>query len=177
MIFLRILLICSILTVFYGCRGKQDDVPKVDNEQTKTVVTNAVKAVEKPKDKQDFKRQYPKPKLPDYLEKNSNMPAGMDKLHAVERDFVAEQLEKLNKKLSASSAELTLAEKKARISDPKLGLLYKELIDKQIEYSRAREANSEYAAAKQKNVEIFREYQKMVKRQENLIKKEKADVK
>jgi len=178
MIFMRFLLVLTLFSFVYGCRGKKDETPQTGRDTNTVAAADSaepVKNTDKAKPKPDFKRQYPKPKLPQYLEKNKNMPAGMEKLHAVERDYVAEQLAKLGKKLHDSSEAVSAAEKQARAGDPKLGQLYKEMINKRIEYNRALNANGSYAAANRANAEALIEYNKMALRQKSLKKKETSN--
>jgi PBP1b-binding outer membrane lipoprotein LpoB len=172
--FMRFLLAFAVIGMLSGCR---DEVRPPTEDESKVSVPTVKKGAEDigSKPVAPIKNQYPDSKLPEYLEKTKDMPAGMAKAREVQREMVAAELEKQAKALNQASVKLSEAEKKARIADPKLGLLYKELIDKQIEYRKALEGNKEYAAAKKQNAEVYKKYQQMLKRQKDLIKKEKLD--
>jgi len=172
--FIRYIMVIAAFSVVAGC-GDKAPPPASDSTAEKTenkpVVTNNA-AVDK---KNGESKKYPEVKLPSYLEKTKNMPAGREKAKAVEREYVAEKLVELQQKLMDSSAAMNAAEKKARVADPKLGKLYKDLIDGQIRYRQALDTSEIYAAAKKDNVKALKEYHKMIERSNRLNKKEKSD--
>jgi hypothetical protein len=163
-------MVVAILSAVVGCRGKEQ--PESAGGVTNSV---SVKSSAEAKAGKKTTVRKSKTKLPAYLENTKDMPAGMAKSREVQREFVAEKLEQLQKQLMKDSEEVNRAENTARISDPKLGKLYKELIDKQIEYRSALDANEVYAAAKKSSIETLKQYQFMVERSKTLNKEKSND--
>jgi len=178
MTIVRYLMVLGILIAVAGCRGKEeektDSVPDAAEQPVKDV-KKADKEPAEPEAKAQ-KSAYPKAKLPGYLEKTKNMPAGMEKAMAVKREYIAEQLAKTGEKLTETSKSVAQAERKARSGDPQLGLLYKKMLDARIAYNRALAANPVYAEAKTANTETWKRYHDLIERQKK-INKEMKNVK
>ena len=171
---LRILAVLVLLFAVSGCGKRQDMTAEKQSIKPESSLKTAV--ADKPESKVAEPAQVEKQvKLPGYLEKTKNMPAGMDKARAVEKEYVAEQIPKLEKLLMESSEGVSLAEKKARASDPKIGRLYKEMIDARIAYNKALAANAEYAAAHKKSIDTLKEYHRLIERRKVLAKEIKND--
>lgn len=170
--------IAIMVTAFYavtGCGNKdeQANAGKAPKPEPKTVVSPEPKAVvsnDTNKASVSVKtNRYPEVKLPSYLEETKNMPAGMAKSRAVQLKYIEIELKKLETQMRRNSEEISAAEKKARVADPALGKLYKELVDKQIEYRTALAKSKNLNSAKESNKKTLERYILLNKRRKTLI--------
>ncbi len=174
----RYMMVVALFCVVTGC-GKNEP-PPAENDAPETVPKVAVAEIATAESavgvtEAETTNKYPKVILPAHLEETKNMPSGMAKSRAVQLKYIEGKLKELQTQLQEDSVAVGEAEKKARFSDPDLGKLYKELVNKQIEYRSALAESETFVAAKESNMETLKMYQMMIERQKILTNKEKSD--